>query len=110
VPSASAQPVSLAGPWRLQLDDNPRWAQPGIDDSGWPTILLPQRTPRPEPIYWLRRTVTAPAAGEPLEVTVGLVSESYNVYANGVQIGGTATSDPTTSGFSSRAHFPCHLN
>src|SRR5258708_18471834 len=94
ISSAGAQPVNLAGPWKLQLDDNLRWAQPGIDDSGWQAVLLPQRTPRPEHTYWLRRTVIAPPMAGPLEITVGLVSESYDVYVNGVRIRGTRDFGP----------------
>lgn len=51
-------------------------------------MTLPHRTPRPERIYWLRRTVAASASAGPLQVTAGLVSESYEIYANGVPIGG----------------------
>ena len=45
--------------------------------------------PRPERIYWLRRTVPGVPRINRLPVTVGLMSESYEVFANGVQIGDT---------------------
>lgn len=45
VPVAIGQgSVSLTGPWRFQLGDDPRWAQPGFDDSSWETVDL---TPPP---------------------------------------------------------------
>lgn len=87
--AAHAQPVNLAGPWKLQLTDDPRWAQPDVDDRAWPVVQLPQLKPRPETVYWLRRTVTAPTFEGPMVLTVGLVSESYEVYVNGVRVGGT---------------------
>lgn len=87
--SAAAQPVNLSGEWKLSLVDEPRWAQPDADDSRWPAVTLPQRTPRTERIYWLRRTVPAPATSGELQVTVGLVAESYEIYANGLRIGDT---------------------
>jgi len=50
-PSAAAQaaPVSnaklhsvleLEGPWRFQVGDDPRWADPAFDDSNWATVVL----------------------------------------------------------------------
>jgi hypothetical protein len=32
--------VDLDGPWRFQAGDDPRWADPGFDDSAWPTVVL----------------------------------------------------------------------
>jgi sigma-B regulation protein RsbU (phosphoserine phosphatase) len=32
--------VQLDGPWRFQMGDDPRWAEPGFDDSGWLTVTL----------------------------------------------------------------------
>jgi serine phosphatase RsbU (regulator of sigma subunit) len=87
--AATAQPVNLSGQWKFSLADDPRLAQPAIDDSGWPAVTLPQRTPRNERIYWLRRTLAAPTQTGPLHVTIGLVAESYEVYANGSRIGDT---------------------
>jgi hypothetical protein len=74
-----AQPVSLAGPWKLQREDNLRWAQPGIDDSAWPVVNMPGRAMRSEGIYWLRRTVTAPHCDGDCYLTVGLVADTYEV-------------------------------
>jgi hypothetical protein len=34
--------MDLDGPWRFQTGDDPRWADPGFDDSGWDTITLGQ--------------------------------------------------------------------
>jgi len=32
--------MELDGPWRFQVGDDPRWADPSFDDSTWPTLLL----------------------------------------------------------------------
>jgi phosphoserine phosphatase RsbU/P len=32
--------VQLDGPWRFQVGDDPRWADPAFDDSGWPSVTL----------------------------------------------------------------------
>ena len=36
--------ATLNGPWRFHTGDDPRWAGPGFDDSGWETVDL---TPPP---------------------------------------------------------------
>lgn len=93
VPAASfAQSVDLSGPWKLSVVDDLRQAQPDMpdrEDSGWQTVDLPQRSPRDERIFWLRKTVPAPTLTAPAQLTVGLVSESYEVYVNGLRVGGT---------------------
>ena len=82
-----AQPVSLAGPWKMQTGDNPQWSQPQFDDRNWPVVTLPMRAFEAG-IFWLRRTVPAPACAGECYVTIGLISEGYELYANGVRIGG----------------------
>jgi hypothetical protein len=32
--------IDLDGPWRFQVGDDARWADPGFDDSAWPTVML----------------------------------------------------------------------
>src|SRR5713101_4918149 len=32
--------LEFDGPWRFQIGDNPQWADPGFDDSAWPTVTL----------------------------------------------------------------------
>ena len=32
--------MQLDGPWRFQMGDDPRWADPAFDDSAWPTVML----------------------------------------------------------------------
>ncbi|HVZ82836.1 MAG TPA: SpoIIE family protein phosphatase [Terracidiphilus sp.] len=47
-PSAASAPalatfdsiVSLDGPWRFQIGDDPQWASPSFDDSSWRTVNL----------------------------------------------------------------------
>jgi hypothetical protein len=37
---ASDAAVTLTGPWRFHVGDDPRWADPGFDDSGWESVDL----------------------------------------------------------------------
>jgi hypothetical protein len=32
--------MEIDGPWRFQVGDDPRWADPSFDDSAWPTVFL----------------------------------------------------------------------
>jgi hypothetical protein len=32
--------MNLDGPWRFQIGDDPRWADPGFDDSAWTPVVL----------------------------------------------------------------------
>ena len=46
VPVALGQSViALLGPWRFHTGDDPRWADPSVDDSHWETVDL---TPIPQ--------------------------------------------------------------
>ena len=87
--------LDLSGPWRMRDGDNLQWARPDYDDSGWRTIQLPHVFPFHEKLepgfLWLRRTVDVSPndAGEPLALTVGAISEIYEVWVNGVRAGTT---------------------
>jgi len=103
--------VALDGPWTFQTGDDPRWAQPGFDDSGWERVDLtpspgatdgdvgignyvPGWTTKGHPKYhgfaWYRiRMDVSPPAGEGLALLgPWAVDSSYQVYANGVLLGG----------------------
>ena len=87
--------LDLSGPWRMQGGDNLQWARPDYDDSGWQAIQLPHVFPfheKLEPEFvWLRRAVDlSPSdAGAQLALTVGAISEIYEVWVNGVRAGST---------------------
>jgi len=34
--------IDLDGPWRFQVGDDPRWADPGFDDSAWQKVTISQ--------------------------------------------------------------------
>ncbi|HLK65732.1 MAG TPA: SpoIIE family protein phosphatase [Bryobacteraceae bacterium] len=94
-----AQPISLDGAWKMHAGDNPQWSQPNSDDHDWPAVTLPLRA-LDTGVFWLRRTVPTPSCGGDCYVTIGLISEVYELYVNGVNIGGTS---PFTS---SELHYP----
>ena len=102
--------VELTGPWKFHTGDNPGWAQPEFDDSGWSTMdlappqgsfdpyigtggFVPGWTTRGYPGYsgfaWYRLRVNL---HDPVEGGLALkmpdnVDDAYQVYANGQLIG-----------------------
>ena len=102
--------VELTGPWRFHPGDNPAWAQPDFDDSGWSRMdltppqgsldpymgtsgFVPGWTAHGYPGYsgfaWYRLRVRL---RDPVEGGLALkmpadVDDAYQVYANGRFIG-----------------------
>lgn len=102
--------VELTGPWKFHTGDNPGWAQPEFDDSGWSTMdlappqgsfdpyigtggFVPGWTTRGYPGYsgfaWYRLRVNLhdPAEGGLALKMPDNVDDAYQVYANGQLIG-----------------------
>jgi hypothetical protein len=112
-PALRGAATLLDGAWRLHLGDDPRWAAPETDDSGWETIDLTAPPGSHDgdvglPDYvdglkahghaghhgyaWYRRAVTVPA-GAPAWDVLGptLVEDGYELYWNGQRLGGSGT-------------------
>ena len=109
--SLSEAMATLNGPWRFHVGDDPRWAEPGFDDSGWEAVDLaaaaratdgdvglpnyaPGWSARGHPGYhgyaWYRiELVLRVPPGEPLALLgPWAVDSAYQVYANGTLLGG----------------------
>src|ERR1041385_5273058 len=92
VATHAAAHVDISGPWKLNTDDNPAFADPNIDDSGWKTLTLPGNwndagVEHFAGVGWLRKTVTlspkdAPPTGE-LAVALGPIVDAYEIYVDG---------------------------
>ncbi|MFI4968023.1 MAG: glycoside hydrolase [Gammaproteobacteria bacterium] len=103
--------VALTGPWKFQVGDDPRWAEPGFDDSNWEDMDLsapPEASdgdvgitpytsgwdtkehPRYQGYAWYRLRITANApAGETLALLgPWAVDSTYQVYIDGTLLGG----------------------
>ncbi len=83
--------LDLSGDWRTKLADDPAYARPDFDDSGWTTFRLP--APYPDGEFgrsrWLRRSLVIPAGEStgPLVLTIGGFRKKYEVFVNGARIG-----------------------
>jgi len=101
----------LDGAWRFHIGDDPHWANPDVDDSGWETmdlsapassndgdVGLPNYVagwmahghPGYQGYAWYRRTVTVPAGNRAWDVLgPTAVDDGYELYWNGVRLGGS---------------------
>lgn len=110
-PALRAAATTLDGAWRFRTGDDPRWADPGTDDSAWDTIDLTAAPgshdgdvglpdyvggwmahghPGYDGYAWYRRTVTVPAgSGSWAILGPTLVEDGYELYWNGTRLGGS---------------------
>jgi hypothetical protein len=92
--------VELAGPWKFHVGDNPEWAQPDFDDSGWEDMdLTPGSsglargwTARGHAGYsgyaWYRLQVNVDGAKRSLALKMpDDFDDAYQVFVNGSRIG-----------------------
>lgn len=113
--------ITLDGTWRFHPGDNPKWADPQIDDRSWDRldlVSLPGNRdddvglpgwlagwrahghPDLEGYGWYRRRVTLPAQGDLVLLGPTMVDDGYAMFWNGQPIGGIGKlgSDPKVIG------------
>jgi hypothetical protein len=88
--------ISLDKDWRLHLEDDKQWAEPGLDDSSWEPIRVDepwgqQSHPSYTGFAWYRLRIeieNASAAGaKNLALLIPPVQDAYEVYWNGEKLG-----------------------
>ena len=88
--------VALHGPWEFHVGDDPAWAAPGLDDSGWQRVTADkpwgdQGHMRYVGYAWYRCHLRFSSAGAdlPPELSILLrkVDNAYQIYWDGVLIG-----------------------
>ncbi len=86
------QTAPLAGVWKHQLGDDPRWADPAFDDSAWANVQMPEGAVQPgNGFSWYRVRVHLPEhpPGEPLALMIGAFGngQAYELFWNGQRAG-----------------------
>lgn len=120
--------LRLDGPWKFHTGDDPRWSEPGFDDSAWESMDLSAPpdandgdvgitpytsgwTAKGHPGYqgyaWYRlHTAVLPLAGESLALLgPWAVDSAYQVYVDGILLSGVGDfsgATPTAYGY----HYP----
>jgi hypothetical protein len=98
------QPIaSLDGLWHFRTGDNPMWANPGFDDSQWPLLRSNEDWGRQgykdySGVAWYRFQVTVPAGEDSFSLLLPRIVTSYQVYANGLFLGGCGGMPPRPVG------------
>jgi phosphoserine phosphatase RsbU/P len=97
---ADREPViSLDGLWRFQPGDDARWASPAFDDSAWPLLhsdesWTNQGYKQLSGFAWYRFRVQATSPAMPLALLLPSILTDYEVFENGVKIGGFGQMPP----------------
>ena len=98
--AAEPEPLRLDGSWRWSRGDSAAWAAPAYPDARWMQVEAPAEWERFAPGYdgfgWYRREVRLPAemAGGPVGVQLGTVGDAYELFWNGVKVGGSGRMPP----------------
>jgi len=93
----AAGPGGPAGPWRFHAGDDPVWASPRYDDTGWDSVQVPGRWPDRHGVSygWYRiHFVVNLTPREPLGIGFRGVADVFDAYVDGVRIGGVGAFPP----------------
>jgi len=89
----------LDGKWRFHPGDDPRWASPAFDDSGW--ALLDSSTPWSEQGYpgmggyaWYRFRVVLPPGEKQYAIGLSAIMTGFEIYEDGQLIGSAGAIQP----------------
>ncbi|MDJ0334622.1 alpha/beta hydrolase-fold protein [Salinibacterium sp. G-O1] len=101
-PAAAAEnsvSIDLEGSWQFTLGDDPTYADPAFDDSGWSSIQVPgDGSPfvSYDGFAWYRLTFDLPAQAEGtnLVASLGFLDDVDEAYLNGVLIGSSGVMPP----------------
>jgi len=100
-PAQNALYLDISKNWLRTLDDRPWYAKADFPDNELRNVDLPLPLllrPDQGKFYWLRRKVELPSGTDrrQLTLTLGSFDRVYEVYVNGVRIGGTPGMDVST--------------
>ncbi len=99
----------LNGEWRQQTGDDPRYADPGFDDSAWSRVTMPKGiAPGAYGYTWHRIHLEIPATDRSLSIAIAPFFAAYEIFVNGVKIGSFGGELSAASGqhFARLASFP----
>lgn len=80
--------VLLDGQWRFQIGDDPRWADPGFDDTQWPLVQSGSDWDaigyhNLDGTAWYRFHVILPPGEEQFSLRLPVIYTCYQVFVNG---------------------------
>jgi diguanylate cyclase (GGDEF)-like protein len=104
VSCSAAEPATrlLEGEWKFQAGDDMAWAESRYDDGGWSRALIPGvwkdgGYPETGQLAWYRKTIDVSdytRDDRQLAVQMGGVRNAFELYADGVLLGGAGSLPP----------------
>ena len=92
------QRITLGPDWLFKAGDNPAWASPTLDDSGWTTVSTQKELfeygIRDTSYGWYRVHIHLRPGTQNLMIGLQNTLGSYEIFANGVRIGGSGPFPP----------------
>ena len=93
---------TVEGKWRFHKGDDPTWKNPGLRDSEWEEVVLPDtwehhsNYTEPNAYGWFRRHIVLAREtdGKEVDLLLGKIVDVDETYLNGVRIGGTGSFPP----------------
>lgn len=84
--------AEVTGPWRFHTGDDPRWARPGFDDSGWSLLTADKGWSEQgykdyAGVAWYRIQVSLATKRAQMALFIPNVDDSVQVFANGRLVG-----------------------
>lgn len=91
--------VAIAGKWQFHTGDDPAWANPSYNDSGWEqlrgdTTWGAQTHPGYTGFAWYRKRIDITGANSKLAILIPPVDDAYEIYWNGKKIGSYGSLPP----------------
>jgi hypothetical protein len=96
--SSLGAPIDLSSTWLVTQGDDPRYADPGLDDSHWTVV----KAGSPLTTYgftnvdlvWYRTHVQIPPGEHSLALSLSRFEGSYRIFVNGVEVGASREFPP----------------
>lgn len=92
--------IDLTGPWGFRTGDTAAFASPALNDAAWTTMIVPGRwsvagAPAYRGFGWYRLRYTVDSLSrEPLGLRLHAVAAAYEVYVDGLRLGGVGALPP----------------
>ncbi len=96
---SKAQSISLPKESKFKFGDNPEWANPTFNDTGWATQLLAKSFRNDSSYGWYRIKIMIPLSlktntGKGLKLYLGKIDDADQTFLNGKLIGETGSFPP----------------
>ncbi|HZC44229.1 MAG TPA: SpoIIE family protein phosphatase [Acidobacteriaceae bacterium] len=98
-PNPGIGSAAVGGPWQFHTGDDPAWANPAYNDSGWEQLRGDdtwgaQTHPGYAGFAWYRKRIEVTGSNAKLSILIPPVENAYAIYWNGRKIGSYGSLPP----------------